>query len=95
MGAEAVHELLNAIDLEHEIGRLREEIPQTNSETKIKKLSKRLKLMEAFQAPATSLSGWSDRPAGAAAGPASAGSAGWRSLRDFRPERPVSSGDQP
>ena len=39
MGAEAVHELLNAIDLEHEIGRLREEIPQTNSETKIKKLS--------------------------------------------------------
>ncbi|EPS7340389.1 DNA-directed RNA polymerase subunit beta' [Pseudomonas aeruginosa] len=49
MGAEAVHELLNAIDLEHEIGRLREEIPQTNSETKIKKLSKRLKLMEAFQ----------------------------------------------
>lgn len=49
MGAEAVHELLNAIDLEHEIGRLRDEIPQTNSETKIKKLSKRLKLMEAFQ----------------------------------------------
>ncbi|MCQ4348403.1 DNA-directed RNA polymerase subunit beta' [Pseudomonas stutzeri] len=49
MGAEAVFELLAAIDLEHEIGRLREEIPQTNSETKIKKLSKRLKLMEAFQ----------------------------------------------
>ena len=49
MGAEAVRELLHAIDLEHEIGRLREEIPQTNSETKIKKLSKRLKLMEAFQ----------------------------------------------
>jgi DNA-directed RNA polymerase subunit beta' len=49
MGAEAVRELLNAIDLDHEIGRLREEIPQTNSETKIKKLSKRLKLMEAFK----------------------------------------------
>ena len=48
MGAEAVRELLHEIDLEHEIGRLREEIPQTNSETKIKKLSKRLKLMEAF-----------------------------------------------
>ena len=48
MGAEAVFELLHEIDLEHEIGRLREEIPQTNSETKIKKLSKRLKLMEAF-----------------------------------------------
>src|SRR3989344_5068027 len=48
MGAEAVRELLHAIDLEHEIGRLREEIPQTNSETKTKKLPKRLKLMEAF-----------------------------------------------
>ena len=48
MGAEAVRELLMEIDLEHEINTLREEIPQTNSETKIKKLSKRLKLMEAF-----------------------------------------------
>jgi len=48
MGAEAVRELLMEIDLEHEINALREEIPQTNSETKIKKLSKRLKLMEAF-----------------------------------------------
>ena len=49
MGAEAVQALLKDIDLEEEIGRLREEIPQTNSETKIKKLSKRLKLLEAFQ----------------------------------------------
>ncbi|NLY58625.1 MAG: DNA-directed RNA polymerase subunit beta', partial [Gammaproteobacteria bacterium] len=48
MGAEAVFQLLSAMDLDHEIGRLREEIPQTTSETKIKKLSKRLKLMEAF-----------------------------------------------
>jgi DNA-directed RNA polymerase subunit beta' len=48
MGAEAVYELLTAMDLTHEIGKLREEIPQTTSETKIKKLSKRLKLMEAF-----------------------------------------------
>lgn len=48
MGAEAVFQLLTAMDLDHEIGRLREEIPQTTSETKIKKLSKRLKLMEAF-----------------------------------------------
>mgnify|MGYP002619844301 CR=1 FL=1 len=49
MGAEAVFELLSAMDLEHEISKLREEIPQTTSETKIKKLAKRLKLMEAFQ----------------------------------------------
>ena len=50
MGAEAVQALLAQLDLEAEIAELREEIPQTNSETKIKKLSKRLKLMEAFQA---------------------------------------------
>ena len=49
MGAEAILELLNAIDLDREIATLREEIPETRSETKIKKLSKRLKLMEAFQ----------------------------------------------
>ncbi|MFB1010622.1 MAG: DNA-directed RNA polymerase subunit beta', partial [Thiopseudomonas sp.] len=48
MGAEAIRELLKQIDLDYEINALREEIPQTNSETKIKKLSKRLKLMEAF-----------------------------------------------
>jgi len=48
MGAEAVFQLLSGMDLPHEIAKLREEIPQTTSETKIKKLSKRLKLMEAF-----------------------------------------------
>ncbi|MCK0746649.1 DNA-directed RNA polymerase subunit beta' [Chromohalobacter nigrandesensis] len=48
MGAEAVQVLLKDIDLGEEIERLREEVPQTNSETKIKKLSKRLKLLEAF-----------------------------------------------
>ncbi|MCM2973634.1 MULTISPECIES: DNA-directed RNA polymerase subunit beta' [Larsenimonas] len=49
MGAEAVKALLADIELDEEVEQLREEIPQTNSETKIKKLSKRLKLMEAFQ----------------------------------------------
>jgi DNA-directed RNA polymerase subunit beta' len=48
MGAEAVQELMNDMDVEAEATRLREEIPQTNSETKLKKLSKRLKLLEAF-----------------------------------------------
>ena len=48
MGAEAIHELLRTIDLEEEIATLREELPKTGSESKIKKLSKRLKLMEAF-----------------------------------------------
>ncbi len=49
MGAEAVQDLMAQIDLDESVRTLREEIPQTNSETKIKKLSKRLKLMEAFQ----------------------------------------------
>jgi len=48
MGAEAIQALLGHIDLEDEVNRLREEIPATNSETKIKKLSKRLKILEAF-----------------------------------------------
>jgi DNA-directed RNA polymerase subunit beta' len=49
MGAEAIHELLKSIDIDAEVATLREEIPQTNSETKLRKLSKRLKLLEAFQ----------------------------------------------
>ena len=49
MGAEAVRDLLANLNIERKIEELREQIPQTTSETKIKKLSKRLKLMEAFQ----------------------------------------------
>ncbi|MBA2649126.1 MAG: DNA-directed RNA polymerase subunit beta' [Legionella sp.] len=48
MGAEAIRDLLKQIDLEDEIKNLREELPTTNSETKIKKITKRLKLLEAF-----------------------------------------------
>jgi DNA-directed RNA polymerase subunit beta' len=48
MGAEAIQALMRDLDLESEAQKLREEIPETNSETKIKKLSKRLKLIEAF-----------------------------------------------
>nr|WP_256261007.1 DNA-directed RNA polymerase subunit beta' [Shewanella sp. NIFS-20-20] len=48
MGAEAVLELLRAIDLEKEIEQMREELPSINSETRRKKVTKRLKLMEAF-----------------------------------------------
>ena len=48
MGAEAIRDLLRQIDMEDEIKSLREELPTTNSETKIKKITKRLKLLEAF-----------------------------------------------
>jgi DNA-directed RNA polymerase subunit beta' len=48
MGAEAIQKLLLAIDLEGEIKRLREEVVTVTSETRLKKLTKRLKVMEAF-----------------------------------------------
>jgi len=48
MGAEAIRELLISIDIEAEVAALREEVPNTNSETKLRKLTKRLKLLEAF-----------------------------------------------
>src|SRR5210317_546250 len=49
MGAEAVHEMLKTIDLYSEVTKVRDEINGTSSETKIKRLSKRLKLLEAFR----------------------------------------------
>src|ERR687895_441405 len=48
MGAEAVYELLKSLDLPSEVTKVREEILGTNSETKIKRLTKRLKLLESF-----------------------------------------------
>ncbi|WP_087026700.1 DNA-directed RNA polymerase subunit beta' [Thaumasiovibrio subtropicus] len=48
MGAEAVKALLVNMDLNAEIELMREELEETNSETKRKKLTKRLKLVEAF-----------------------------------------------
>ncbi|MGD9356553.1 MAG: DNA-directed RNA polymerase subunit beta', partial [Chromatiales bacterium] len=49
MGAEAVYELLRTIDIPKEIETIREEMEATRSETKIKKYSKRLKLLESLQ----------------------------------------------
>ena len=48
MGAEAIRDLLLNINVEEEAAKLREELAGTNSETKIKKLTKRLKVVEAF-----------------------------------------------
>ncbi|MCU7807241.1 MAG: DNA-directed RNA polymerase subunit beta' [Candidatus Thiodiazotropha sp. (ex Semelilucina semeliformis)] len=48
MGAEAVYELLKTIDIPEEVKRLREDIQGTNSETKINKFTKRLKLLESL-----------------------------------------------
>ena len=48
MGAEAIHELLRTMDLPHVVELLREAIDGTNSETKIKKYTKRLKAIESL-----------------------------------------------
>ncbi|MDR2207617.1 MAG: DNA-directed RNA polymerase subunit beta' [Azoarcus sp.] len=49
MGAEGIRELLRTLDINLEIERLRTELDTTGSEAKIKKFSKRLKVLEAFQ----------------------------------------------
>jgi len=48
MGAEAILDMLNALDLKQETITLREELGATKSEAKIKRLTKRLKLAENF-----------------------------------------------
>ncbi|MFP3013843.1 MAG: DNA-directed RNA polymerase subunit beta' [Arsenophonus sp. NC-PY1-MAG3] len=48
MGAESIQSLLKNLNLEQECEVLREELNITNSETKRKKLTKRIKLLEAF-----------------------------------------------
>ncbi|HRB98375.1 MAG TPA: DNA-directed RNA polymerase subunit beta', partial [Nitrosomonas sp.] len=48
MGAEGIRDLLGNLDVVAEIENLRREMESTGSETKIKKISKRLKLLEAF-----------------------------------------------
>ena len=48
IGAEAIRDMLSAIDLEDERAQLREDLAETNSEAKRKKFVKRLKLVEAF-----------------------------------------------
>jgi DNA-directed RNA polymerase subunit beta' len=49
MGAEAVRELLRSLDLPAVVETLHADMGRTGSETKLKKLSKRLKILEGFQ----------------------------------------------
>ncbi|MBN3859744.1 DNA-directed RNA polymerase subunit beta' [Neisseriaceae bacterium PsAf] len=49
MGAEAIKEMLQRFDLDKEVKLLNEELDSTSSDAKIKKLAKRLKILEAFQ----------------------------------------------
>ena len=49
MGAEGVRALLRNLDLQLEVDTLRKDLTETGSDTKIKKIAKRLKVLEAFQ----------------------------------------------
>ncbi len=49
MGAEGIREMLRTLNLDREVERLREELAASGSEAKSKKLTKRLKVLEAFQ----------------------------------------------
>ncbi len=49
MGAEGIRDLLKNLDVGSEIEKLRAELDSTESETKIKKIAKRLKVLEGFQ----------------------------------------------
>jgi DNA-directed RNA polymerase subunit beta' len=49
MGAEGVRELLRTIDIDRDIETLRKDLEATGSEAKIKKIAKRLKVLEGFQ----------------------------------------------
>src|SRR5437867_4241096 len=48
MGAEGIRDLLRTLDVPAEIEKLRKELESTGSDTKIKKIAKRLKVLEAF-----------------------------------------------
>src|SRR6516225_8701859 len=48
MGAEGIRELLRSLDVNQEITKLRKDLETTGSDTKIKKIAKRLKVLEAF-----------------------------------------------
>ncbi|EGV36264.1 DNA-directed RNA polymerase subunit beta' [Neisseria weaveri] len=49
MGAEGIRELLRTLNIASEVEILRQELESTGSDTKIKKIAKRLKVLEAFQ----------------------------------------------
>ena len=49
MGAEGIAALLSSIDLDREVETLRKDLAETSSDAKIKKIAKRLKVLEGFQ----------------------------------------------
>ena len=96
MGAEGIRKLLQSIDIDREVDRLREELQVTTSEAKVKKIAKPPE--GAGRLPALGHPSRVDgdgSAAGAAARAAPAGAARWGPLCHVRPERPVSPRHQP
>ena len=96
MGADAIRELLRDINIPQLAEQLRNEMREATSEAKRKKISKRLKVVEAFnqssqQARVDDARG----DPGDSAGPAPARSARRRPLRDLGPERSLPPRHQP
>ena len=96
IGAEALRTMLSAIDLQEEKIKLRDDLRETTSEARRKKLVKRLKLVEAFVelAQPTRMDDPRSR-AGDSARAAPAGALGRRPLCDLRPQRPLPPRHQP
>ena len=96
IGAEAIREMLKALDLEKMAADLRVEIARPTTELKPKKLAKRAQADRGVPA-VRQQAGMDDPDAGAGdpAGPAPARSARRRPLRHVRPERPLSPRHQP
>ena len=93
MGAEGIKDLLEGIDLDIEIEKLRGDLTGSSQGQEERQAPEGAGSLQEVrhQAPVDG----DGRAAGAAAGPASAGAAGRRPLRDLRPERPVSPRHQP
>jgi DNA-directed RNA polymerase subunit beta' len=96
IGAEAIREMLQNIDLEAEATQLREDLKEATGELKPKKIIKRLKIVEKLprirQPPGVD---GPDRDPGDPARTAPAGAARWGPVRDLGPQRPLSPCDQP
>ena len=96
IGAEAIREMLKALDLDKMQAELRVAITETDSDIKKKKFGKRLKLIEAFIASGNKPE-WMilTRRAGDPARSAAAGAARRRPLCHVRPQRSLSPRHQP
>ena len=58
IGADAILDLIKSVEIEKDIANLQEELSSTTSDIKIKKITKRLKLLHSLKTLITNQSGW-------------------------------------